>query len=56
MADMATAKAAICYGRMGVSTQAYGTLCQWAIQVNVVTGNLDKPEVVYLPAPPWTKY
>ena len=42
--DMATAKAAICYGRMGVSTQAYGTLCQWAIQViNVVTGNLDKP-------------
>ena len=41
---MATAKAAICYGRMGVSTQAYGTLCQWAIQViNVVTGNLDKP-------------
>ena len=41
---MATAKAAICYGRMGVSTQAYGTLCQWAIQIiNVVTGNLDKP-------------
>jgi anaerobic selenocysteine-containing dehydrogenase len=29
---------------MGVSTQAYGTLCQWAIQViNVITGNLDKP-------------
>jgi anaerobic selenocysteine-containing dehydrogenase len=27
-----------------VSTQAYGALCQWAIQViNVVTGNLDKP-------------
>ena len=42
--DMATAKAGICYGRMGVSTQAYGTLCQWAIQViNVITGNLDKP-------------
>ena len=42
--DMATARAGICYGRMGVSTQAYGTLCQWAIQViNVITGNLDKP-------------
>ena len=41
---MATAKAGICYGRMGVSTQAYGTLCQWSIQViNVITGNLDKP-------------
>ena len=42
--DLASAKAGICYGRMGVSTQAYGTLCQWAIQVlNVITGNLDKP-------------
>ena len=42
--DLATAEAGICYGRMGVSTQAYGTLCQWAIQViNVITGNLDKP-------------
>ena len=29
---------------MGVSTQAFGALCQWAIQViNIVTGNLDKP-------------
>ena len=42
--DLSTAEAGICYGRMGVSTQAYGTLCQWAIQViNVITGNLDKP-------------
>jgi anaerobic selenocysteine-containing dehydrogenase len=42
--ELAAAEAGICYGRMGVSTQAYGTLCQWAIQViNVLTGNLDKP-------------
>ena len=42
--EFASASAAICYGRMGVSTQTYGTLCQWLIQVlNVVTGNLDKP-------------
>jgi len=42
--ELATAEAGICYGRMGVSTQAYGTLCQWAIQViNVATGHLDKP-------------
>ncbi|PLW81813.1 dehydrogenase [Kineobactrum sediminis] len=42
--ELAAAGAAICYGRMGVSTQAYGTLCQWTIQIlNIVTGNLDKP-------------
>ena len=39
----AKADAAICYGRMGVSTQRFGTLCQWAIQViNILTGNLDR--------------
>ena len=42
--ELAAAEAGICYGRMGVSTQAYGALCQWAIQViNVATGHLDKP-------------
>jgi anaerobic selenocysteine-containing dehydrogenase len=42
--DLAAAGAAICYGRMGVSTQAFGALCQWLIQViNIATGNLDKP-------------
>lgn len=40
----ANASAAICYGRMGVSTQAYGALNQWVIQIiNIVTGNLDLP-------------
>lgn len=34
-------KAAV-YGRMGVSTQQHGSLCQWAIQLlNIVTGHLD---------------
>jgi anaerobic selenocysteine-containing dehydrogenase len=38
----AKAPSAVCYGRMGCSTQAHGTLCQWAIQVlNLITGNLD---------------
>ena len=42
--ELAEAEAGICYSRMGVSTQAYGALCQWAIQViNVATGHLDKP-------------
>ena len=31
--ELADAEAGICYGRMGVSTQAFGALCQWAIQV-----------------------
>ena len=41
--EFAQAGAAICYGRMGVSTQRYGALCQWAIQIlNILTGNLDR--------------
>lgn len=37
------AERAVAYGRMGVSVQRHGTLCQWLIQlVNVVTGNLDR--------------
>lgn len=42
--EFAAADKAVCYGRMGVSTQAYGALCQWTIQlINIATGNLDKP-------------
>lgn len=42
--DFATADSAVCYGRFGVSTQAFGTACQWLINVlNAVTGNLDRP-------------
>ncbi len=41
--QLATADRAICYGRMGVSTQAFGALCQWLIQIiNIATGNLDR--------------
>ncbi len=37
------ASAAVVYGRMGVSTQPFGTACQWLIQLlNLVTGNLDR--------------
>lgn len=36
-----TGRAAV-YGRLGVSTQAFGSVAQWAIQcINVVAGNLD---------------
>jgi anaerobic selenocysteine-containing dehydrogenase len=41
--ELAAAGSGICYGRMGVSTQAYGALNQWLIQViNIATGNLDR--------------
>ena len=34
---------AVAYGRMGVSVQPWGTLCQWLLQlVNLVSGNLDR--------------
>ena len=41
--DFAAAPSAVCYGRLGVSTQAFGGLCQWLVNVlNIVTGNLDR--------------
>jgi anaerobic selenocysteine-containing dehydrogenase len=41
--DFAGADKAVCYGRMGVSVQAFGTLCHWLVQlINLVTGNLDR--------------
>ncbi|MBN1204077.1 MAG: molybdopterin oxidoreductase family protein [Myxococcaceae bacterium] len=41
--ELAEAPAAVCYGRVGTSTQAFGGLCQWLINViNVVSGNLDR--------------
>ncbi|ROL78456.1 molybdopterin oxidoreductase family protein [Pseudomonas vranovensis] len=41
--DFAAADKAVCYGRMGVSTQAFGTLCHWLVQLlNLVSGNLDR--------------
>lgn len=41
--DFAASNKAVCYGRMGVSTQEFGAVCQWLINViNAVTGNLDR--------------
>jgi anaerobic selenocysteine-containing dehydrogenase len=42
--DLAAAESAVVYGRVGVSTQEFGGLCAWLINVlNVATGNLDRP-------------
>ena len=41
--EFAGSPSAVCYGRMGVSTQPFGGSCQWLINaLNVVTGNLDR--------------
>ncbi len=41
--EFAAANSAVCYGRMGVSVQEFGTVCQWLIQlVNIATGNFDR--------------
>lgn len=48
----AASRAAAAYGRMGISTQAQGTLCQWALaMLNLVTGNLDREGGMMFPRP-----
>jgi anaerobic selenocysteine-containing dehydrogenase len=50
--EFASAESAVCYGRIGVSTQEFGGVCQWLINVlNIVTGNLDRPGGAMFPLP-----
>ncbi len=43
-AEFGAANAAVCYGRMGVSVQKFGSLCHWLINsINILTGNFDEP-------------
>lgn len=50
--EFASSESAVCYGRIGVSTQEFGGLCQWLINVlNVVTGNLDRAGGAMFPVP-----
>ena len=40
--DFANAPTAVAYGRIGLSVQEFGGLCQWLVNVlNIITGNLD---------------
>jgi len=42
--ELAGARSAAVYGRIGTCTQEFGTLASWLVDVlNVVTGNLDRP-------------
>jgi anaerobic selenocysteine-containing dehydrogenase len=41
---LAAAPTAAVYGRIGTTTQSYGTLVSWLVDVlNTITGNLDRP-------------
>ncbi len=50
--DLMSAPVACVYGRMGVSTQKFGSLCQWLIQLlNISLGSLDRVGGVMFTAP-----
>ncbi len=50
--EMAGAPSAVCYSRMGASTQSFGGLCLWLTNVlNIVTGNFDREGGAMFPLP-----
>jgi anaerobic selenocysteine-containing dehydrogenase len=50
--EFAAADGAAAYGRVGLSTQSFGSICQWAIQcLNILTGNFDREGGVLFPEP-----
>ncbi|MCK5929001.1 MAG: molybdopterin-dependent oxidoreductase [Nocardioides sp.] len=50
--ELAAADSAAVYGRLGVSTHGFGSICQWAVTLlNVLTGNLDREGGVMFPEP-----
>ncbi|MCW2755710.1 MAG: molybdopterin oxidoreductase family protein [Marmoricola sp.] len=50
--EFAAAPAAAAYGRIGLSTQGFGSICQWAINLlNILTGNFDRIGGVMFPEP-----
>ena len=50
--EFGTAQSAVCYGRMGVSVQKFGSLCHWLINsINILTGNFDRAGGAMFTAP-----
>jgi len=50
--EMMAAESAVCYSRMGASTQTFGGLCQWLTNVlNIITGNFDRAGGAMFPQP-----
>lgn len=55
--EIINAKTAVAYGRMGVSTQEFGGLCQWLIiMINILTENFDKPGGAMFTEPAFSLY
>ena len=51
--ELAAAPSAAVYGRIGTTTQPFGTVTSWLIDViNTLTGNLDRPGGVMFTKPP----
>jgi anaerobic selenocysteine-containing dehydrogenase len=50
--EFAGAGSAVAYGRVGLSTQTFGGLCQWLVNaLNAITANLDEPGGAMWPLP-----
>ncbi|MDB5851936.1 MAG: molybdopterin oxidoreductase family protein [Rhodoferax sp.] len=50
--EFAAADGSAAYGRIGLSTQGFGSICQWAINLlNILSGNLDRVGGVLFPEP-----
>ncbi len=50
--EFCNADKAVCYGRMGTSVQAYGSLSTWLILAfNIITGKMDQPGGYMFPTP-----
>ena len=49
---MLAADSAVCYSRMGASTQTFGGICLWLTNVlNIITGNFDRAGGAMFPQP-----
>ena len=50
--ELLNAKTSVVYGRMGVSVQAFGGVCQWLINcINILTNNMDSVGGAMFPQP-----
>lgn len=55
--ELRTTKMAVVYGRMGLSTQEFGGICQWLINlINIFTTNFDKPGGAMFTDPAFSLY
>jgi anaerobic selenocysteine-containing dehydrogenase len=55
--ELINTKKAVVYGRMGLSTQEFGGICQWLINlINIFTDNFDKPGGAMFTDPAFSLY